>query len=398
MYPIERFLRTLKQYVRNKARPEGSIVEAYVDSECVAFYSLYLRGVETCFNREERNFDKGQTQKSTSFSIFTQNVRPLGYGNYEIMDSANLEKAHFYVLNNCPEVEPFLGKHMEELKRQDPNNVVVRHSKQFTKWFEEHVKRLRQSMSPDAIDDLYSLACGLDSRVKRYTGCVVNGTRFHTKEREKNRKTQNNGVMVKGENIDFYGCLTDIIEVSYDTERRVVLFRCDWCNTRSGIQKDKYFTSVNLSRQAYKDEPFVLAHQAKQVLYLKDNKLRGEWEVVQQIDPRNLYDVREKDDKTNGSNEGESSEEVAYQDFESLEVNGVVRDIDFDSVTLTNDDMVSNEIDSDAVHNIINNAHGNDDVENVTLDYETSDEEDASNDDSLDEEDIVFSDDDTDIE
>ena len=30
MYPIERSIRTLKQYVRNKARPEGSIAEAYV--------------------------------------------------------------------------------------------------------------------------------------------------------------------------------------------------------------------------------------------------------------------------------------------------------------------------------------------------------------------------------
>ena len=30
IYPIERSLRTLKQYVRNKAHNEGSIIEAYV--------------------------------------------------------------------------------------------------------------------------------------------------------------------------------------------------------------------------------------------------------------------------------------------------------------------------------------------------------------------------------
>ena len=30
MYPVERYLRTLKGYVRNKACPEGSIAEGYI--------------------------------------------------------------------------------------------------------------------------------------------------------------------------------------------------------------------------------------------------------------------------------------------------------------------------------------------------------------------------------
>lgn len=47
MYPIERFLRRLKSFVKNKARPEGSIVEAYILQECVHFCSMYLQGVET---------------------------------------------------------------------------------------------------------------------------------------------------------------------------------------------------------------------------------------------------------------------------------------------------------------------------------------------------------------
>lgn len=42
MYPIERFLRRLKSFVKNKARPEGSIAEAYILQECVNFCSMYL--------------------------------------------------------------------------------------------------------------------------------------------------------------------------------------------------------------------------------------------------------------------------------------------------------------------------------------------------------------------
>ena len=61
-------------------------------------------------------------------------------------------------------------------------------------------------------DDLYALACEPDLRVRLYSACIVDGVRYHTHDREKNRKTHNSGVVVEGthdgENIDFYGCLT----------------------------------------------------------------------------------------------------------------------------------------------------------------------------------------------
>ena len=55
MYPIERRLYTLKRYVRNRARPEGSIAEAYIADECLTFCSRYMDDVDTRFNRELRN-------------------------------------------------------------------------------------------------------------------------------------------------------------------------------------------------------------------------------------------------------------------------------------------------------------------------------------------------------
>ena len=38
MCPIERRLGTFKGYVRNRARPEGSIAEAYIATEALTFY------------------------------------------------------------------------------------------------------------------------------------------------------------------------------------------------------------------------------------------------------------------------------------------------------------------------------------------------------------------------
>ena len=43
----------LKQYVQNKACPEGSIAKAYIMNELSTFYSRYLSGIETRFSRVE---------------------------------------------------------------------------------------------------------------------------------------------------------------------------------------------------------------------------------------------------------------------------------------------------------------------------------------------------------
>ncbi len=37
MYPIERYMKTLKTYVQNMTRPKGSIVERYIKDECIGF-------------------------------------------------------------------------------------------------------------------------------------------------------------------------------------------------------------------------------------------------------------------------------------------------------------------------------------------------------------------------
>ncbi|GJR46430.1 zinc finger, PHD-type containing protein [Tanacetum coccineum] len=57
MYPFERFMKKLKNYVRNKAKPEGSIAEGYVAEEALTFSSYYFRDVTTKFNRPDRNVD-----------------------------------------------------------------------------------------------------------------------------------------------------------------------------------------------------------------------------------------------------------------------------------------------------------------------------------------------------
>jgi hypothetical protein len=43
MYPIERYMKTLKDYVRTYARPEGSIVEGYHNEDTLGFCTEYMK-------------------------------------------------------------------------------------------------------------------------------------------------------------------------------------------------------------------------------------------------------------------------------------------------------------------------------------------------------------------
>ena len=57
------------------------------------------------------------------------------------------------------------------------------------------IMRLSDTNQEEVDADLFALACGPDFRVKKYSSCVVNGVRFNTVDRDKNKKAQNNGVM-----------------------------------------------------------------------------------------------------------------------------------------------------------------------------------------------------------
>jgi hypothetical protein len=69
MYPIKRRLDTLKNFVRNRARPEGSIAEAYAASDTLTFCSRYMQDVDTKFNQ-----DVGDGPLVSDTSVFMHGV------------------------------------------------------------------------------------------------------------------------------------------------------------------------------------------------------------------------------------------------------------------------------------------------------------------------------------
>ena len=91
---------TLKGYVRNRARPEGCIVECYLVDECMAFCNDFIKQKVDIYHRGCRN-------EEFSNDIILEG-RPLSVGNPYMFSNEMLEIAHLYVLFNSAVVEPYM--------------------------------------------------------------------------------------------------------------------------------------------------------------------------------------------------------------------------------------------------------------------------------------------------
>lgn len=158
-------------------------------------------------------------------------------------------------------------------------------------------------------DDMYSLAMGPNSEVRSYSGCIINGARFHTIEHDNRRTTQNSGVMVvggldkEGNELRFYGVLNEVLDLQYAKGRHLIMFKCRWFDTDEKKERLRLdlggYTSINTSEYWYVDEPFIFPHEAHQVYYLDDLKFGKSWKVVQVVQNKRLWDVPEVEDLGN---------------------------------------------------------------------------------------------------
>ncbi|KAF7821161.1 uncharacterized protein G2W53_026616 [Senna tora] len=234
-----------------------------------------------------------------------------------------------YVLQNCEEVSPFLQKYMDN---QALTSNETDYS-DFPDWFQARVFEL--CAEKKATDELISLAVGPDKVAKLYPMIMVNGFRFHTRARALGKKTQNSGVLVKGDDLDtakeYYGVLDHIYELSYMGNRKVYLFKCAWWDVSllgRGYKIDKYdFISVNTHCSLKTNEPFVLASQAEQVFYVNDI-VDEDWLIVVKTSPRDLFNMPDEDVV------GRDEQGEAYQQSRT-ELNVQTNDEIDDDITVT---------------------------------------------------------------
>ncbi|XP_071740336.1 uncharacterized protein [Rutidosis leptorrhynchoides] len=284
MYPIERYLGTLKSYVRNKSKPEGSIAEGYLAEECLSFCSLYLASdVEAIHNKTSRNHDDGGDD--TVLPIFCMPGRPIGASNVVKLGYDTLAIAHSHVLFNCSEIDFLRTEHLNILSHQNlkKRKRDIQHL---------HNQEFEESLSDYGDEDMTSR----DNRITSDIETLANGPNV-----EKNRTTQNSGVILQAPtssfssardndpivgDVTYYGVLKDIIELQYGDEKKVVLFHCDWISSGSRIKVDENgFTTLDFRGLKQTKEPYILAFQAQQVLYVAD-PIRKDWKSDTPMGPQ----------------------------------------------------------------------------------------------------------------
>ncbi|XP_057986691.1 uncharacterized protein LOC131171237 [Hevea brasiliensis] len=154
MYPFERYLRKLKNNVKNKAKVEGSICNAYLVEEASSFCAHYFEPhVNTRHRKVPRNDDtvEHMDEHPGNLSIFTHSGRPLGKGKVRYLTEQEFQAAQMYILLNCIEVKPYIDIFVNELHMANPNindkQVDEKLEREFDKWFNKYVHNPSNNIS-----------------------------------------------------------------------------------------------------------------------------------------------------------------------------------------------------------------------------------------------------------
>lgn len=166
---------------------------------------------------------------------------------------------------------------------------------------------------------------GPDRRLRIYSRLFINGFLFRTAHVEKDLRTQNSGVVVRGDdstnNVDWFGVIKKIICVSFGKNQEVMLFECDWFDVPSssrnqsrGYKKDQYgMIDVNTTIFRYKNDPYILATQAE-VFYVRSVK-QPNWSTTVKTKPRNLFAMPPAEGENNVIEADVDSFDVGYDEI-----------------------------------------------------------------------------------
>lgn len=320
IYPFERYMKTLKAYVKNFARPEACMAEGYLSSECIAFCMEFLRKSVPVQEAINRNEDIEATENVLE-------GRPLQKATKVTLTDKERETAHRYILMNAAVMDPYIELHLEELQATDErctkNETLLwkYHTERFPQWIKdkipnnskEHLKRLRW------------LAFGPRNNAHTYKGYVVNGHRYHSDDVKRN--TQNSGVTYEAfsmcqasakdskqmaDMVAYYGVIKDIILLDYHMFQ-VPLFKCSWAHKGKRVKEEEGFTLVNLNmnQSSFANDPYILPSQAKQVFYSREDE-SSPWYIVMRAPPRGYHDL-ETEERFDYEPSVQPIEDIGYQ-------------------------------------------------------------------------------------
>ncbi len=103
MFSYERYLSVLKGYVRNRAHPEGSIIEGYTTEEVIEFCADYVKDGKRIGLPVPLHEGK------------LSGIGRVGRNTFIAEDYKIVQEAHFSVLQQLAIAEPYVMEHLSEL-------------------------------------------------------------------------------------------------------------------------------------------------------------------------------------------------------------------------------------------------------------------------------------------
>ncbi|XP_026442986.1 uncharacterized protein LOC113342769 [Papaver somniferum] len=165
MYLLERFMKVLKGYIRNRNRVEGCISEGYIMEEAMEICSEQLN-IVTIGVPTDKSAQKHKNEESTSL---ISEGKPLSTPKQHKVSETLLKQAHLTVLNNSTDVQPYIELHMSHLRDESSDKskewLLKEHIKTFSDWLEKKlstvlVEEELQNPNNDISQDLEWIACG----------------------------------------------------------------------------------------------------------------------------------------------------------------------------------------------------------------------------------------------
>ncbi|GJZ38456.1 retrovirus-related pol polyprotein from transposon TNT 1-94 [Tanacetum coccineum] len=213
-----------------------------IAEETIEFFSEYHKSMETIgIPPDKHETDENEVGK------------PLSADKSSEVSTKLFQKAHLYVIQNTDEIVPYIKRHRQVLKTENPGKRIAflenEHSKSFAKWLRKEVERELAISKESVSKTVRWISYGPRATVVKYDAYNINGYTFRTKCHD-GKVYQNSGVSVEAIDLHiskevattrqafYYGVLQEIWVLDYRF-RQIPLFKCDWVNHRAGgVKRD----------------------------------------------------------------------------------------------------------------------------------------------------------------
>ncbi|KAK1611053.1 hypothetical protein QYE76_034726 [Lolium multiflorum] len=281
MMPFERMNGVIKGYVRNRARPDGSIAKGFLTEECISFCTSYLEIENPVGLPVNRHLGKlaGWGHRDGSREMHVDFKGRI----------ADFERANLVALQHIDVVDPWVVEHKtfiaktysDQGQQRTDGDIIKEHNSTFTRWFKD--KMLTYPIDEDSSAEeklIFALSQGAEHNLMTFQAYDINGYTFYTEEKDMKSDYQNSGVTMESYTGDvkqrYYGKIEEIWELSYAGEN-VPMFRVRWA--KNVIKEDRHFTTMVIpeaksktagAKVTAKYEPWVLASQVDQCFFITD--------------------------------------------------------------------------------------------------------------------------------